>query len=482
MKTFLLVIFSIAVSSAMAQPWMPVRMGASTYFKDLDFLRATRIDSTEISLDGTLILYNYPSLTAHYEGYGFDEGCCGYNPTEQSWLSTKTCLKGDSLAIFETVSGDSVFIFYNKNTGDSWPLYTLENGDYIEVMINEVIETEILPGLTDSLKVFSLLVKNAAGDVIPDYRNGKTFSISKQYGLVEALKFSFFPDVSSLMLVGMDDPDIGERNLTAKEIYDFEIGDEFHTLEWYVPSQTIRIFKVIDKVISPSMDSVSYTFDFCSATFQFGETDTFRTAYIYDVTYDFNDMTNPINLPPDYYFRYDAQMGTDFRMYLPLTIAQFRKKVIGYPQWACDDQCVNDAIATVCYTQYIEGYGDFTYESCDWSITSSKEMVYAKKGDITWGIPYTCEGTLSVQPLLISSFLSIYPNPANEKVTCHLNLPDYQEVTLEIYSITGQLVLAQNLTGTETAIDITGMPQGYYTSVLKQKNQPMAYAPLIIQQ
>lgn len=465
----------------MAQPWMPVRTGASTYFKDMNFLRATRIDSTEISLDGTLILYNYPSLTAKYEGYGWEETCCGYNPSEQSWLSATTHIKGDSLAIFLSVTGDSVFIFFNKNAGDSWPIYTFENGNYIEATINDIVETEILPGLTDSLKTFSLLVKDANGVVMTDYRNGKTFSISKQYGLVEALKFAYFPDVSSLMLVGMDDPDIGERNLTAREIYDFEIGDEFHTSERDLPFLTIRIYKVIDKIMYPSMDSVSYTFDYCSATFQSGGTDTFRTTSTYDVTYDFNDLTNPVNQPPDYFFRYNEEMGTDFQMYLPLTTSGHRKKVIGYPQWACDDQCVNDAIATACYTQYIEGYGDFTYESCDWSITNGKDMVYAKKGDITWGNPYTCEGTLSVQLPLEPAVFSLYPNPANDKVNCHLNLPDYQDVILEMYSITGQLVLAQNLTGPDTAMVIAGIPQGYYTSVLKHKDYPVAYAPLIIQ-
>jgi hypothetical protein len=56
---------------------------------------------------------------------------------------------------------------------------------------------------------------------------------------------------------------------TRCEIYDYEVGDEFHKIEmykygeyteWYFTDSTIKIIEVLDKIISDNNDTITYEF------------------------------------------------------------------------------------------------------------------------------------------------------------------------------------------------------------------------------
>jgi hypothetical protein len=65
--------------------------------------------------------------------------------------------------------------------------------------------------------------------------------------------------------------------------------------------------------------------------------------------------------------------------------------------------------------------------------------------------------------------ISVYPNPAANTLSInHQNLPTAQ--TVELYNLTGQLVLQQNLQQNNTTISVAGLQVGVYMLQIKAGN------------
>ncbi len=61
-----------------------------------------------------------------------------------------------------------------------------------------------------------------------------------------------------------------------------------------------------------------------------------------------------------------------------------------------------------------------------------------------------------------SSYLNIYPNPANDKINMDLGSNVYANATMKIYSIEGRLMLENLLVSTHTEIVVSELPNGIY--------------------
>jgi hypothetical protein len=139
------------------------------------------------------------------------------------------------------------------------------------------IDTMTFIGLNDSVKTITLNVKDGNRNVIPYYLNGKTLMLSKNYGLIELPDLYIFPDSYSqsgyftFKLVGKTNPNKGKVNLTSREIFDFDVGDEFHISRSYkyldMPGfyqySWLTILKVLDRTDYAGEDSVRYTWSIC---------------------------------------------------------------------------------------------------------------------------------------------------------------------------------------------------------------------------
>ena len=88
---------------------------------------------------------------------------------------------------------------------------------------------------------------------------------------------------------------------------------------------------------------------------------------------------------------------------------------------------------------------------------------YNKKGnhlyiDNIW--VYEGNEPLGINESVTTNQISIYPNPANEVIT--VNVANESLSRIEIYDITGKLVLTQTTTQQETTIDIKDLNSGMY--------------------
>jgi hypothetical protein len=64
--------------------------------------------------------------------------------------------------------------------------------------------------------------------------------------------------------------------------------------------------------------------------------------------------------------------------------------------------------------------------------------------------------------------LRIYPNPTDKSVK--ISLPEYQDYSIELYDMTGRLLITKAVTGTEGILDIEKLENGIYNVVAKDSH------------
>jgi len=83
------------------------------------------------------------------------------------------------------------------------------------------------------------------------------------------------------------------------------------------------------------------------------------------------------------------------------------------------------------------------------------------------------KSTLNTQPLSISEnsikSFDIYPNPATDQITINIANNIINNLTVTIYSITGQSILEKEVSSTSTVINTNSLAKGYYILQLSNK-------------
>jgi hypothetical protein len=100
-----------------------------------------------------------------------------------------------------------------------------------------------------------------------------------------------------------------------------------------------------------------------------------------------------------------------------------------------------------------------------------------KDADLQSGLDllgFQYETTTSTQPIRGSEEMTLYPNPARDRV--NITLPDNhpnQSVRVRIFSLNGHMVLSQQLSPTKSAfvVNITGLPDGLYLTNVQYGTQ-----------
>jgi len=109
-------------------------------------------------------------------------------------------------------------------------------------------------------------VTDLSNSPILHYLNGKSYKISKSFGFVSAPNFRDFPNETSIhQLIGAHELQLGVHNIDRNQVYDFEIGDEFHIKTYHnhvIYLEESHYFKII--IIGKSQDNNGdwqYTYD-----------------------------------------------------------------------------------------------------------------------------------------------------------------------------------------------------------------------------
>jgi len=120
----------------------------------------------------------------------------------------------------------------------------------------------------------------------------------------------------------------------------------------------------------------------------------------------------------------------------------------GYPIW---DGCLF-------ISKYIKGLGG-PYGNCTgFVLESSKELVYFKKGLVTWGNPLLINRNDEIS---MESNISVFPNPTHKMITLKINHFD-KVIFISLMNMQGIFILKQSIDNPDVSIDLSDLPGGIY--------------------
>ena len=241
---------------------------------------------------------------------------------------------------------------------------------------------------------------------------------------------------------------------TIGEIYDYEIGDEFHSFTDYDLFPTVFekliITRITDKIIHPDIDSITYYRHKSVVKYDLYNGDT-TYQEIFD-TIGYHHLDSLINL------------GSWYSVFIDPELYNGREINRGY--W------INQPPVQRNYNEYILGCGG-SYSHVYYYMqggSTTHNLVYFKKGEEEWGNPLVV-GILE-PPIAIHHF-QIIPNPANDQIMIHT--PQQAEPgKLQIFNASGQLMKKTDVVGPEQNIEITNLPSGiYFVKLVCDKTRSM---------
>jgi len=411
-----------------------------------------------------------------------------------NWTGSKTIIKSIGENIFFNNKGDSIFINTLAKRNDKWNFYTFSDTSYIQAsIISDTIKTFL--GITDSVKIITLNFINAnTSDTIANSWNGKHLILSKNYGLLQAYDFANFPnDTFAFSLSGIANPNLGVQNLTTKDIYNYEIGDEFDietTNIEYTPitrggtTEEKRI--VIAKVISPAGDSVTYSYKRWTLNNSWNP--------VYDTLTHQNDTTNDHTTT----FTYDTLTET-----LPLkdsALDAYPLKVVNHDSYSLglDGLSKYDDLNGLYYYSdscYMELIGDFPtdvpymkglgggYYSGDIGPASQdyRALVYYKKGSDSSGTPYDFSAYFTgIATTNQQLNLTVSPNPFSENTTIKVSNPLNTSYFLKVIDNNGRTLKEYNFTGNEQKISSDNLTPGMYYFLISNANGQSSSGKLVV--
>jgi hypothetical protein len=187
----------------------------------------------------------------------------GINLFSTGWMGNRAIRRPGGVELFFNQSSDTIVIQTAAGIGTIWTMYRYANGDYIEATVAQIMAQTTL-NTADSIKMISLQAKTPGGQVITtNLWTGRQIRLSRTFGPDYIFGAWRFPqDTVCMKLMGEQNAKLGTYILTGEEIFDFDIGDEFHYHDqkhpipfgWGFINQTK--LKVISKSIL--QDTLSY--------------------------------------------------------------------------------------------------------------------------------------------------------------------------------------------------------------------------------
>lgn len=426
-----------------------------------------------------------------------DTGCL--DTTSGSVLGRKIYKTASGWFYFFNRDGDTVKINSQASLSQTWKFCILPAHAYILATVTSIITDTIL-GTTDNVKVITLQAKDESGNNINHLLNQKFIKLSQHHGLSRMLDVYWIPnDTNFYTLAGKSTPPMGLQNLTWQEIYNFNVGDEFH----YSGEGTASGWKTINKILTHTdvgNDSVVYTIEQCQQNFSgiypyYSTThDTITQGYGYHPASGSWITRMPGEFAPinyryadEYWFEEHSFPGRRLKGFAE---GGFFSDIIYYgnPCWMINN---GYELIFISWT-YAEGLGvtsrHYQYLDPPYAEHMDEYLVYYKKGSETWGTPIAPDCTVllgneqnKISPEAYS--IEVVPNPVVDKaqIILHgLSVPDYHRYVL--YNSSGIMINQGNIYNSTFIIDRQGLPSGLYIllilgddGMIKAKTRIMVY-------
>jgi hypothetical protein len=473
--------------AATAQNFSIFERSKCYFFQQNSIVFGVKSDSVEILAVGDTVCHFF---TMFWEEPFNTQNCLDlYGGT---LFGKKAILTTDSSLILITKTSDSVILKPKAAVGDSWIAYRWPNQDLmIKATVSSQGPQNVL-GAMDEVKSIVLSVQDGANQVVAsDPFNGKVLELSQNYGLLNIFDFYHFPNDTSLYSLVEVTPVADYRKSVVKRIFDFNVGDEFHTDYRnfnYLGYQMLNgqeeqlMKRVISKTTYTPDTAITYSFERCAVTKIYLDSQ-ITTTHTYDtisVTYSYQNFANsalfqmPFQTFPVANGWYNNKINHQSLSNNQRTYAYPDRVDVMFSDTCWRYICADPGPGV---TTYMEGLGGPYYENLGgWGVPSnSHKLVYYQKGETTWGTPIApnCLSLINdVQELKSSeSVVNVYPNPAMNKVFVDLQNFDSGNVTLELFSMEGRLLLEQSVVPNSVSeIDLQSLSSGMFVLKIRDKN------------
>lgn len=469
MKTLYLLfaLFGITLNSfTQENNWRPIRNDDTYFYFGNNEYRAYKIDSVGEYADSiTMFSYNEVFASALAD-------CI--NPNGPSWIGRKIVNYKDSTRIYN-FNNEAITFLQEPKIGNTWCFYKYDNKNVINARITDK-RFEDIGYVEDSIIIIELESNNNF--------NTKELKISKNHGMISGYNFLHFPELKTefsqldtFLITGQISNTSSKANLTAHEIYNYEIGDEIHTHERYItwPEGTVYT----DEKIIRNVVSKQYNNDSTEITYEFNQCDKSgrkQTTYTYDLS-----STNLSDLPFEPKIIEEVSYKTLNLNQMGKHSNEFRFKDFGGEYryrndscyaYICVDKKSSKIIKSIPFVMqsgmYIEGLGGPYYDRGLMFVMDSRSLIYYKKGDKEWGTPFSCDDIIISSLNKLAETIEVYPNPASNYITIEIDeLTDNLEIAF--YTMQGKKLYVNCLNTGKNIIPISSFPIG--AIVYEIKNQ-----------
>ncbi|HLO92090.1 MAG TPA: hypothetical protein VK172_13075, partial [Lentimicrobium sp.] len=398
---FLLVTFS----DAYAQNWECIKTDDEYYYGKLKISEHPENDTSMVLYETIRIDSVYSELNntvyRNHRSIKESEYWSCYITTGPSFLGKK--IISDNAGVFHFInnSNDTLHIRSNAVQGEDWIFYLKSSNNLKIIAYIDTIVYNSSIVLPDSVKIIKFFALNLQGDTIQHAVNNKSLSIGKKHGFISIFDFRLFPgDITKYNLVGTKNTNKGYKNFSAAEIWDMEIGDEFHFFRHvtssHCPSATYYIRKVINKQVIDNilhLDFVEWAFH--TAGVLCSDNDTMYQRF-YSEVIDFEDpLVKRWNSIPGQSYSTDFKAGY-FEIYSSPD-SMLQEKRHSFPPLKRSDltsECFEfdlDPYGWNGYDYTIKGAGGYYFRGIDSENYSSEvdfTLKYYKKGNKKYGIPF----------------------------------------------------------------------------------------------
>jgi hypothetical protein len=457
-------------SPLLAQDYFPFIKSNMSYFEGQN----NKVYALKLK-DSSNNQYNFePNL---HINPNFDEGICDIK-TNSSWIGRKVVQVSDTSFWFINFAGKPITLYTNSKVGQIWEAYI---DGITPVIFNHLKDSTIrIFGVTDSIKIIqtTLPAQSNSTQIVNVW-------LSKTYGLIKTINFYTFPKTfqlgiltyqfpNTLTLLSEANTNLPLQNITWSDIYNFDVGDEFHYLDYSYTSFFNRsnnrrttnadTCKSIYVVYNKKITNDSFLFSFIRrkyCTFKNDSnqsaslvTDSFDEIYTRDTLLD----RQPGISYPNRYGNFDEIYTLALRLNTTEKSTYMRDVV-----FKDSDSC--GLIAADLYNTprfYYKGCGGPYYETSFKDFfdegSSAHQLVYYKKLKQTWGNPWP--QNLSITTHTLQRMFSVYPNPANNILV--VNNPTKHGLNFKVVNMLGEVVFETKINSGENNLNISELKSGIY--------------------
>ena len=429
-----------------------------------------RVDSTSVE-NGDSLLFFY----ANYN-YNSTNGC--YTPYGDNWMGKQLRIQPNGDNLYLNKYNDTISIYTQADVDSTWLAYS-NTDQYLIYLTVTTHDTVSFLELTDSVKTFSFSVYDPDSNETAHVLQDLEIRISKNHGLITTMDFLNFPNINeNIDIKGLSDPENGIQNLQWFGVHGgFEAGDIMHIKE-----EVSEVGYSSDKKIIHTFLECEYYQD--SIIFTIERKIEHTTNNAGDIQYNFHHDTiktkivdwedfNFIPMEPNIS---NGESHYNVQNYSPLMNRSAKtpttNEIFGQDSTSCWEEFGQDACPS--YTSYYEGLrGPYYY--CSMSIYSNhRQLIYYKKGEEEWGTPFSLSSIEKQQ--LIS--IKLFPNPAVNSF--RVNYSGNSPLQLEVYEISGRVVMAEDIHASGQEIDTTSLPNGLYLCRVYKNSKPIHTEKLLI--